>query len=142
MSGGSEWQIDEQQLAELNVVLQRAEDVLVYNCVTRSAQESKLFPVMPYLMNVMVETYYRYPEVIREALQHVTPEQIGDRSREVSTNYSSLLTLGHPELLPQRPRLADPHGDHPAAGQPRGSLDGHRLLAAFPAQLSPRTARG
>ncbi len=92
MSGSSEWQIDERQLAELNVVLQRQEDVLVYNCVTRSAQESKLFPVMPYLMNVMIEAYYRFPEVIREASVHVTPEQVGDRSREVSTNYSSLLS--------------------------------------------------
>jgi len=88
---GSDWRIDGQQLAELNVLLQRSDDVLVYNCVTRTAQESKLFPVLPYLMNVMVETYYRYPDLIREASQHVSPEQVGDRAREVST-YMSCLT--------------------------------------------------
>ena len=86
----ADWRIDEQQLGELNAVLQRQDDVLVYNCVTRTAQESKLFPVLPYLMNVMVETYYRYPDIIREASQHVTPEEVGHRSREVSTYLSGL----------------------------------------------------
>lgn len=84
------WRIDEQQLAQLNVLLQRQDDVLVYNCVTRSAQESKLFPVMPYLMSVMVETYYRYPDVIREASQYLSPEEIGGRCREVSTNLQGM----------------------------------------------------
>jgi len=86
----ADWQIDERQLAELNVLLQRSDDVLVYNCVTRTAQESKLFPVLPYLMNVMVETYYRYPDIIREASEHISPEQVGDRAREVSTYLSGL----------------------------------------------------
>lgn len=86
----SNWQIDEQQLAELNTLLQRADDVLVFNCVTRTAQESKLFPVLPYLMNVMVETYYRYPDLIREASAQISPEAIGDRAREVSTYLSGL----------------------------------------------------
>lgn len=85
-----DWRIDEQQLGELNFLLQRQGDVLVYNCVTRTAQESKLFPVLPYLMNVMVESYYRFPDIIREASPHVTPEEIGHRSREVSCNLSGL----------------------------------------------------
>lgn len=87
---GSTWQIEEHQLAELNVLLQRADDVLVFNCVTRTAQGSKLFPVLPYLMNVMVETYYRYPDVIREASAVISPEAVGDRAREVSTYLSGL----------------------------------------------------
>lgn len=88
--GQAGWQIDEGQLAELNFLLQRCDDALVYNCVTRTAQESKLFPVLPYLMNVMVETYYRYPDIIREASVQITPEQVGDRAREVSTYLSGL----------------------------------------------------
>ena len=87
----SEWTIDEAQLNRLNLLLQHSGDVLVHNCVTRTAQESKLFPVLPYLMNVMMETYYRYPDVIREASQYISPEELGHRARE-STHYLSALT--------------------------------------------------
>lgn len=86
-----DWQIDEEQLSRLNLLLQRSGDSLVHNCVTRTAQESKLFPVLPYLMNVMMETYYRYPDVIREASQHISPEELGRRCRE-SSHYLSALT--------------------------------------------------
>jgi hypothetical protein len=85
------WQIDEQQLNRLNLLLQRSSDVLVHNCVTRTAQESKLFPVLPYLMNSMMETYYRFPDIIREASVVVSPEELGRRARE-STHYLSALT--------------------------------------------------
>jgi hypothetical protein len=85
-----EWQLDQERLAAINFLLQRQDDVLVYNCMTRSAQESKLFPVMPYLMNVMVESYYRYPDVVRESMAHISPEEVGHRAREVSTNLSGL----------------------------------------------------
>ena len=126
----SDWRIDEQQLSELNAVLQRADDVLVHNCVTRTAQESKLFPILPYLMNVMIETYYRYPDLLREASQHVTPEEVGHRSREVERRYLPADRLGDAELLPQRPRAADPARHHPPRGQPRGPLDVHGRLVA------------
>jgi hypothetical protein len=85
-----EWRLDQERLAAINFLLQRQDDVLVYNCMTRSAQESKLFPVMPYLMNVMVESYYRFPDVVRESMAHISPEEIGHRAREVSTNLSGL----------------------------------------------------
>ena len=87
----AEWQIDEQQLDRLNLLLQHSGDVLVHNCVTRTAQESKLFPVLPYVMNAMMETYYRYPDMIREASAGVSPEELGRRARE-STHYLSALT--------------------------------------------------
>lgn len=87
----SDWKIHEQQLNQLNMLLQHSGDVLVHNCVTRTAQESKLFPVLPFLMNVMMETYYRYPDIIREASAVITPEELGRRARE-STHYLSALT--------------------------------------------------
>ena len=86
----AEWKLEPERLAAINFLLQRQDDVLVYNCMTRSAQESKLFPVMPYLMSVMVEAYYRYPDVLRESMEHISPEEVGHRSREVSTNLSGL----------------------------------------------------
>jgi hypothetical protein len=88
--GSAPWRIEESQLGLLNTVLQRADDVLVYNCVTRTAQESKLFPVMPYLMTVMIEAYYRFPDLIREASRELSPEAVGHRSREVTTYLSGL----------------------------------------------------
>lgn len=88
----TEWRIDERQLLELNTVLQRADDVLVHNCVTRTAQGSKLFPVLPYLDLVMIDAYYRYPELLRAAAARITPEQIGHRAREVSTTLNRLTT--------------------------------------------------
>jgi len=88
----SEWQIDEPQLLELNTVLQRADDVLVHNCLTRTAQESKLFPVLPYLDLVMIDSYYRYPELLRKVASRITPEAIGHRAREVSTTLTRLTT--------------------------------------------------
>jgi len=90
----STWTIDEQQLLELNTFLQRVDDVIVHNCVTRTAQESKLFPLMPYLDLCMIDSYYKTPEVIRESLEFISPEQCGHRAREVTTNLSKLTAWG------------------------------------------------
>lgn len=88
----SEWRIDEERLLALNTVLQRADDVLVHNCVTRTAQGSKLFPVLPYVDLVMIDAYYRYPDLLRAVAARLSPEQIGHRAREVSTTLNRLTT--------------------------------------------------
>ena len=80
-----DWRITEEQLLDLNTVLQRCDDVLVTNCVTRTAQESKLFPILPYLDMVMIDAYWRFPEILRRASAMLSPEEIGHRMREVST---------------------------------------------------------
>ena len=69
----SEWQIDEQQLLELNSYLTRADDVLVHMCIPRTAQESKLFPMLSYLDAVFFDTYYRYPDILRKATERMSP---------------------------------------------------------------------
>jgi hypothetical protein len=86
----SDWRIDEQQLLALNTVLQRADDVLVTNCVTRTAQESKLFPILPYLDLVMIESYWRWPDLLRQVAAERAPEELGHRLREVSTTMTHL----------------------------------------------------
>lgn len=90
----SDWTISEEELLELNAFLQRVDDVIVYNCVTRTAQESKLFPLMPYLDLCMIDAYYKVPEILRESMQNISPEMCGHRSREVSTNLSKLTAWG------------------------------------------------
>jgi hypothetical protein len=62
----------------------------VHNCVTRTAQESKLFPVLPYLDMVMIDAYWRYPDLLRKALTRLSPEDIGHRARNVSTTLSRM----------------------------------------------------
>ena len=86
----SEWKITEEQLIAANVLIQRSDDVLVTNCVTRTAQESKLFPILPYLDMVMIDTYWRYPDLLRKALGVLSPEDVGHRTRNVSTTLTRL----------------------------------------------------
>lgn len=80
----SDWKINEEQLNRVNTTLARADDVIVYNCITRTAQESKLFPLMPYMMLCFYDAYYRYPDLIREASAVMSPEAMGHRVREAS----------------------------------------------------------
>jgi hypothetical protein len=86
----TEWRISEEQLHAANVMIQRADDVLVHNCVTRTAQESKLFPILPYLDMTMIDSYWRYPDLLRKALGHLAPEDIGHRTRNVTTTLTRL----------------------------------------------------
>lgn len=88
----SDWQINEQQLHRLNYYLQKSDEVLAYNCIARTAQESKLFPVMPYLMTIFFDAYYRYPDLLRKTAEVMAPEDVGHRLRQVSTSMSKLTT--------------------------------------------------
>lgn len=90
----TEWRIDEERLNRLNTFLARADDVIIYNCITRTAQESKLFPLMPYLMLCFYDAYYRFPDLIRDASAHVSPEQVGHRVREATMLPSKLSAWG------------------------------------------------
>ena len=90
----AEFEMDEERLNRLNTFLARADDVIIYNCITRTAQESKLFPLMPYLMLCFYDAYYRFPDLIRDASQHITPEQVGHRVRESSMLPSKLSAWG------------------------------------------------
>ena len=90
----SEWSIDEQQLLELNTYLQRTDDVLIHNCLTRTAQESKLFPIMPYLQMIFYDQYYRMPDLIRKATAVMTPEEMGHRARNSSLNMGKVTSWG------------------------------------------------
>lgn len=90
----SEWQIDERQLAQVNDLLQRADIVSVQNLLTRTAQESALFPLMPYISMSFNEVYYRLPDLLRESMEHIPPEECGNRARETSTGFLQLRNWG------------------------------------------------
>ncbi len=90
----SDWNIDEQQLLELNTYLQRTDEVLITNCMTRTAQESKLFPLMPYLQLIFYDSYFRMPDMIRKATAEITPEEMGHRARNSSLNMGKVTSWG------------------------------------------------
>jgi hypothetical protein len=90
----SDWRIDEEQLLLLNTHLQRTDDQLIFNMLTRTAQESKLFPIMPYLMMCFYDAYYRFPDLLRATTEHLSPEEAGHRARNVTTNMQRVTSWG------------------------------------------------
>lgn len=90
----SDWTPTERELLDLNVFMQRSDDVVITNCLTRTAQESKLFPIMPYLVMSMYDAYYRYPDLLRRASAGVSPEDVGHRARNATCNISKLTGWG------------------------------------------------
>lgn len=94
----TEWRITEEQLYEVNAIQQRAMETLLYNLVTRTAQESKLFPLAPYVFMSFNDAYYRYPDLLRESMRTISPEECAHWAREASTPFTrmraySLLTF-------------------------------------------------
>jgi len=60
-------------------------------CTTRTVQESKLFPVNPYIALSYYNCWYRYPELFRKIEEVMTPEELGDRAREVSMSSNAIM---------------------------------------------------
>jgi hypothetical protein len=69
------------QLLETNNLIQQNSDETYWLCVTRTVQESKLFPVSPYMLLSYFMAYYRYPALLRKIESHMRAEEIGDRVR-------------------------------------------------------------
>ena len=86
----SEWKITEAQLHLVNTALAEHDDTISRNLMTRTAQESKLFPMLPYFMMSFIQAYYLYPTVIRKASEHLSPEDIGHRMRNSSQQLGTL----------------------------------------------------
>lgn len=95
MSG---WRITEEQLHLVNTALAEHDDTIARNLMTRTAQESKLFPMLPYFMMSFEQAYYMYPDIIRKASQYVSPEDVGHRMRNSAIQLGTL-TANMGELL-------------------------------------------
>ncbi len=89
-----DWSITEEQLGRANRFLQSSGDQMIHNCLTRTAQESKLFPVMPYLQLSFFEAYYRFPDHLRRASEAISPEDCGHRARNATCNLGRLTSWG------------------------------------------------
>ena len=71
------------QLLETNNLIQTHADESYWLCVTRTVQESKLFPVPAYMMLSYLMAYYRYPALFRKIESVMSAEEIGDRARNM-----------------------------------------------------------
>jgi hypothetical protein len=86
-------------LLSANEYLQKAADSFYFMCTTRTVQESKLYPVSPYIAMSYLNAWYRWPELLRKVDAAMPAEEIGDRARRVGT-YTNIVTAS---LIPQRP---------------------------------------
>lgn len=71
------------QLLETNNLVQQLNDETYWLCLTRTVQESKLFPVSPYMLMSYLMAYYRYPSLVRKIDAAMPAEEIGDRARNM-----------------------------------------------------------
>lgn len=81
------------QLLETNNLLQINSDESYWLCVTRTTQESKLFPVPAYMMLSYLNAFYRYPSLLRKIETRLSAEECGDRARNMGTK-TDTLTMG------------------------------------------------
>jgi len=80
-------------LLETNAWIRKNSDKFYWQCTARTVQESKLFPVNPYIALSYLNAWYRWPELLRKIDAAMPAEEIGDRAREVSS-YVNVLTAG------------------------------------------------
>lgn len=85
-----DWQMSYEDLLETNYHIKKHSDIFYWLCTTRTTQESKLFPVPPYMLLSYVDSYYKWPSLIRDVKSERSPEYVGDRAREVSTKLTTL----------------------------------------------------
>jgi hypothetical protein len=74
-----------QELLELNSWIRKNSDTWYLHCTTRTVQESKLFPTPAYMSLSYLQAFYRYPTLLRKLADAISPEELGDRLREVNT---------------------------------------------------------
>ena len=78
------------RLLEANNGIQTVGDDTYWLCVTRTVQESKLFPVPSYMLLSYLCCFYRYPELLRKIESRMQAEEIGDRARAMGGKFGSL----------------------------------------------------
>jgi len=88
--------LDYMRLLEANNAIQTIGDDTYWLCVTRTVQESKLFPVPSYMLLSYLCCFYRYPELLRKVETRMRAEEIGDRARAMGGKLGNLTGWGLP----------------------------------------------
>ena len=84
------------RLLQANNAIQSIGDDTYWLCVTRTVQESKLFPVPSYMLLSYLCAFYRYPELLRKVEARVKAEELGDRSRAMGGKIGNLVGWSFP----------------------------------------------
>ncbi|MGH6650055.1 MAG: hypothetical protein ACREB7_02880 [Sphingopyxis sp.] len=84
------------RLLEANNAIQTLGDDTYWLCVTRTVQESKLFPVPSYMLLSYLCCFYRYPELLRKVEAKMSAEEVGDRARAMGGKFGNLPGWGLP----------------------------------------------
>lgn len=71
------------QLLETNNLIEQVSDASYWLCLTRTVQESKLYPVSAYILLSYLNAFYRYPELLRKIEARMPAEEAADRSRNM-----------------------------------------------------------
>jgi hypothetical protein len=80
-----------------NAWIRKNSDSFHWHCTTRTVQESKLFPVNPYIAMSYLNAWYRYPQLLRKIETVMSAEQVGDRapvSFRTESSPNSILVVG------------------------------------------------
>ncbi len=88
--------LDFNRILEANNAIQTIGEDTFWLCVTRTVQESKLFPVPSYMLLSYLNCYYRYPALLRKIEARMSAEQIGDRARNFGGKFGNLPGWGLP----------------------------------------------
>lgn len=83
-------------ILEANNAIQTIGDDTYWLCVTRTVQESKLYPVPAYMLLSYLMCYYRYPSLLRKIEARISAEEIGDRARLAGGKLGNLYGWGLP----------------------------------------------
>lgn len=78
------------QLLEANNFMQACGDETYWLCVTRTVQESKLFPVSSYMLLSYANAFYRYPALLRKIEEKMPAEEIADRARNMGLRIQAI----------------------------------------------------
>ncbi len=76
-------ELDYAQILETNGILQKWGEEAYWFLVMRTVQESKLFPVPPYILLSYANAFYRWPALLRKIEQRLSAEELGDRVRNM-----------------------------------------------------------
>jgi hypothetical protein len=78
------------RILEANNAIQSIGEDTYWLCVTRTVQESKLFPVPAYMLLSYLCCFYRYPALLRKIEARIRAEEIGDRARAMGGKFGNL----------------------------------------------------
>lgn len=84
--------LDYPALLNANELIRKISDTTYWLCITRTVQESKLFPVPSYMLLSYLNAFYRWPTMLRKAEAVMPAEAFGDRARETSLKLNTVNT--------------------------------------------------